>query len=364
MEPHLALFLVDIVAVILMALLGINFLTSQPYNTNARLWAVISFNTVCYIFFSRHTLSGFIPAPYQIDLGSLVVPIRIAINLTPGLFMLLAFSLFQDGRKFPRWLLAIFAIQVVLEEPILRALPFDYTNAEIVLKTAPAILQIIFTLLSMYWTINNWRSDLVEERRRLRSIFLLITGFYIIASVVLGRILVAMQIVSPLTSHASLNLVCAALGIAGVFAMFRGGTYSFTEPGRPRAPHVDSVEIDRCKRDLEAIEHAFQIQHVHREGGLTVGSLAAKLTIPEYRLRKLIHQKLDYRNFNALVHDYRIKEASEHLASPQSSHVPILTIALSVGYQSVNPFNRAFRELKGMSPSEFRAQALAEPTRQ
>ena len=81
------------------------------------------------------------------------------------------------------------------------------------------------------------------------------------------------------------------------------------------------------------------------------------MAIPEYRLRRVIHERLQYRNFNALLHRYRIEEACALLADPQRRHLPILTIALSVGYNSINPFNRAFRELKGMTPSEFRAGA-------
>ena len=36
--------------------------------------------------------------------------------------------------------------------------------------------------------------------------------------------------------------------------------------------------------------------------------------------------------------------------------VPILTIALSTGYQSVNTFNRGFREVMGITPSAYRSQ--------
>ena len=44
------------------------------------------------------------------------------------------------------------------------------------------------------------------------------------------------------------------------------------------------------------------------------------------------------------------------LADPKNT-LPILTIALTVGYNSINPFNRAFRDSKGMTPSAYRAQA-------
>jgi AraC-like DNA-binding protein len=39
--------------------------------------------------------------------------------------------------------------------------------------------------------------------------------------------------------------------------------------------------------------------------------------------------------------------------------VPILTIALDAGFQSIGPFNRAFKAETGMTPSEFRRTRLA-----
>ena len=32
----------------------------------------------------------------------------------------------------------------------------------------------------------------------------------------------------------------------------------------------------------------------------------------------------------------------------------MLTIALDMGYRSLSPFNKAFKEIKGMTPTEFR----------
>jgi AraC-like DNA-binding protein len=46
------------------------------------------------------------------------------------------------------------------------------------------------------------------------------------------------------------------------------------------------------------------------------------------------------------------------LADPAQEAVPILTIALDAGFQSLGPFNRAFKTQTGMTPSEFRRQQL------
>ena len=47
--------------------------------------------------------------------------------------------------------------------------------------------------------------------------------------------------------------------------------------------------------------------------------LAQKLNLPEYRLRAFIHKKLGYRNFNAMLHNYRIEDASEALSDRKTA---------------------------------------------
>ena len=37
--------------------------------------------------------------------------------------------------------------------------------------------------------------------------------------------------------------------------------------------------------------------------------------------------------------------------------VPVLTIALDTGFQSIGPFNRAFKAHTGLTPTEYRKQA-------
>ena len=95
---------------------------------------------------------------------------------------------------------------------------------------------------------------------------------------------------------------------------------------------------------------------MYREAGLTIAQLAEKLNLPEYRLRTFIHRELGFRNFNAMLHAYRVEEASQALVDADKHGVPVLTIALSVGYQSITPFNNAFRQIMGVTPSEYRKQ--------
>jgi AraC-like DNA-binding protein len=112
---------------------------------------------------------------------------------------------------------------------------------------------------------------------------------------------------------------------------------------------------------LAALTQAMTEQHLYRREGLTLAALAQTLGMGEAALRALINQRLGHRNFNDFLHHYRLQEASARLAGED---LPILTIALECGYGSIGPFNRAFRQRFGMTPTEYRAGARMERHRQ
>jgi AraC-like DNA-binding protein len=97
---------------------------------------------------------------------------------------------------------------------------------------------------------------------------------------------------------------------------------------------------------------------VYRHEGLSVATLAARLSLPEYRLRRLINQRLGHRNFTSYVNGYRLAEVVAALSDPTQAQVPILTIALDAGFQSIGPFNRAFKAQTGMTPTDFRREHM------
>ena len=98
----------------------------------------------------------------------------------------------------------------------------------------------------------------------------------------------------------------------------------------------------------------------YRTPGLTITGLADHLGTPEHRLRALINQRLGYRNFSAFLNRYRIGEAREILADRARVDLPVLTIAMDLGYNSLPTFNRAFRGETGQTPTDFRRAAIGQ----
>jgi AraC-like DNA-binding protein len=109
---------------------------------------------------------------------------------------------------------------------------------------------------------------------------------------------------------------------------------------------------------LHSLERVMTSECIYRQEGLTIGVLALKLGLPEYKLRQLINQGLGYRNFNTYLNHYRIEEAKAALADAAQAEVPVLTIAMDAGFQSLNQFNRAFKAATGLTPTEYRRSKL------
>jgi AraC-like DNA-binding protein len=108
---------------------------------------------------------------------------------------------------------------------------------------------------------------------------------------------------------------------------------------------------------IDALMRLMADERIYRQENVTIGTLASRLSIPEYRLRRLINQRLGYRNFNAFLNNHRIEEAKSALADPAQAEVPVITIAMDAGFQSLGPFNRAFKDITGVTPSEYRKKA-------
>ncbi|SLN33082.1 DNA-binding transcriptional activator FeaR [Ruegeria meonggei] len=93
---------------------------------------------------------------------------------------------------------------------------------------------------------------------------------------------------------------------------------------------------------------------IWRTEGLTIAQLAAATAAPEHRVRTAINKGLGYRNFAQYINKFRIEAACEVLSDPTCADTPVLTIAYDVGFASIGPFNRAFRQIHDQSPTAYR----------
>jgi len=218
------------------------------------------------------------------------------------------------------------------------------------------LLALGFIVPALAQAVRSWPSDLVEGRRRLRA-------FTVAAAVLYGGVNALLQVAASGGQTAEVaNVANAALLVLAVAAvtvtLLRVDTRDLFTTAEPVAAVADPISAADRKL-IDGLMRLMTDERIYRQENVTIGTLAVRLSIPEYRLRRLINQRLGYRNFNVFLNDHRIAEAKAALADPAQAEVPVITIAMDAGFQSLGPFNRAFKETTGVTPTEYRRKACA-----
>jgi AraC-like DNA-binding protein len=217
------------------------------------------------------------------------------------------------------------------------------------------LLALGFIVLAVAQTIASWSSDLVEGRRRVRV-------FIVSAAALYGGLNAVLQIslsgtdaaeIANAVNSAALAAVVAAISIA-MMRVDGADLFPTTPEVQAEASDAAVVEFSADQKLVDALMRLMGDERIYRHDNVTIGRLATKLGIPEYRLRRLINQRLGYRNFNVFLNEHRIAEAKAALADPSQAEVPVITIAMDAGFQSLGPFNRAFKAITGVTPTEYR----------
>lgn len=220
--------------------------------------------------------------------------------------------------------------------------------------TVVNLIVLVFIALAVGQTIASWSADLVERRRRVRVFIVCAAGLYGGLNALLQIGVAGNNVSDPANAINMGVLACVVAAIA--YAMMRvDGADLFPVAAEPviasSQPVIDAAADQKL---IDALMRLMADERVYRQENITIGALAGRLKIPEYRLRRLINQRLGYRNFNVFLNNHRIEEAKAALADPAQAEVPVITIAMDAGFQSLGPFNRAFKAVTGVTPTEYR----------
>jgi AraC-like DNA-binding protein len=112
---------------------------------------------------------------------------------------------------------------------------------------------------------------------------------------------------------------------------------------------LKSADIKRYeKMILEYMEK--EKPYLDRE--LSVNMMANEINIPRHFISEIINTHMG-KNFYYLVNEYRVKEVKERLLDPKYDKLTILSIAYDSGFNSKSAFNTIFKDLTGITPSQY-----------
>lgn len=306
-------------------------------------------------------------------------------SLIPLAFWFVCDALFDDAYSWKRvHLLGIPAL--VLSMANARLLPFETPwarSASEGVVLALKIMHLVFIGLGIRAALQGWSSDLVEARLRVRLVAVVLSGLSLGALIVAQYHEVGARGFDQTLPVPVNALVFLILFSANAFFYRHKDLLEPRVPGRSvpcpaplnpvegeapefpssptMAPTISGTSasmpppLSSSTPDLDAkVRNAMENLKLYKDEGLTIAKLAEALKVPEYRLRAHINGVLGYRNFNQFLAHHRIGLACQMLTSPHHRHEKILSIALEVGFASLAPFNRAFKETTGMTPSDYR----------
>ncbi|WP_417451024.1 helix-turn-helix domain-containing protein [Kordiimonas sp.] len=312
-----------------------------------RLAVALALSEITYLLCSK---SGV--AIFGIDPDVALFPLCFLSGVIAWLFCL---SQFDDHFELKPWHWAVIGVKLLAGTML--AISY-FTGGSVMHQGAVALSGLVAVGILLHLVYMIWQGredDLMPARMKFRSVFVIS-----VVVITLGIMIAEVWLIDMGWKLYLLPLQSASFFCITFFVLWRVSgpegidLFVFGDAAREDAPKAAPPE-DR--HDLAALE-ALVAREAYLEPGLTIAALAEQLKMPEHRLRRLINQHLGFRNFSDFLNHYRVTAAQVRLADAGARHVPVLTIAMDLGYGSLGPFNRAFKERTGLTPSEYRRHVL------
>jgi AraC-like DNA-binding protein len=236
----------------------------------------------------------------------------------------------------------------------------DHQRSSVITITLHSVLGIGFVISALVNVLRGWRQDLLEARRRLRAVIVILCGGYSIAIMAVEVVLAGKPPNAELALLNSISLAALLCGLAcAVLDLGTKAQAAFGWTAPVPGPVVEPAQVTARDREQEIVERLNDLMTkgaAYRKADLTVASLAARLGIAEKKLREVINNRLGFKNFPAYVNAFRLEEVRRRLLDHHHDQVPILTMALDAGFGSIAVFNRAFKEKYAMTPTAYRVR--------
>jgi len=281
--------------------------------------------------------------------------------MIPFLFWMSARVLFRDKNIAPWYLwlnlLWIEALDWIYYFGVIsKAHPLEIetgSNLELLVGSIPYLTQIIFTVLAIFEAFRNQKSDLLNSRIKVRKIFISLVSVLLlmVSSIELSIIGKNDKILFDVFIIVFIFSVCFIIIFNLMF--FHGNFLTNTKRNdSSKNRHDDAPKVDE-KYHVKLLA-LIEEKEIFLDPEASVSTIAKKINLVEYKTRNLINKKLGFRNFNAFLNHHRITHAKNMLKNEENEDLAIIDIAFKSGFNSLAPFNKAFKDIIHVTPSEFR----------
>jgi len=316
----------------------------------------------------------------QFTAGQAFMPIRIREPLILAIGPLLLFyfresaglqtTSFRDAVHFlPLILFFVLAVPMVVADPASSFGAFSARNSVAISMTVWILALVQY---GFYW----WKVVHLYRKHRLavESEFSNTEGktlswmrsFFHIFGVCLGLLVITVPVAIHSNDYALVaTIVNCTLSITIFFLGYEGLFQEEVFSNRAAIPAVADGEsfteeaadttkvIEEAKRLVPRLLAHMEEKRPYLNEGLTLTELAKQVGMSRNQLSLVINSGIGD-SFYTFINKYRVEEAKRLIADPKKSNYTILSLAFEAGFPSKSSFHKVFKNLTGLTPTEYR----------
>jgi len=224
-----------------------------------------------------------------------------------------------------------------------------------ILIMSAAILQIGTYAVAGFLMIRRFQNEQGSNSSRLVFLKGILLGFLIVALCwIPGHLYSAFPgfniVVSNFFYQLSFLVMSALVFLIGFYAIRRPELFkTFAKKSKYRHSSLAPTAAGKIKKQLL---HLMETQQPYLDPTLSLKQLAELLEVNQVHLSQVMNEQCG-KSFYDLVNEYRVSAFVEKAQSGDYENYTLLAIALESGFQSKTSFNKAFKKIKGSTPSQF-----------
>lgn len=122
-----------------------------------------------------------------------------------------------------------------------------------------------------------------------------------------------------------------------------------TKPNKQQTTNISEQETNKIKT---AIQKLMKEDHIYINPDLNLEILSSYIGTSQKKCSQILRTEFD-NNFNQFINTYRIEAFKKMIDEGKHKHFTLLSLAYDSGFESKSTFNRSFKQLTGLSPSQY-----------
>ncbi|WP_126653784.1 helix-turn-helix transcriptional regulator [Chryseobacterium aureum] len=113
-----------------------------------------------------------------------------------------------------------------------------------------------------------------------------------------------------------------------------------------------TIDQETVNEVFEKLNYIMSTKGLFKDPKLNISMLSIQLDINYNYLSKIIRQK-GYQNFNAYLNEYRINYVKKLMSETDLQKITLMYIYTEAGFSNQTTFNRVFKQIEDITPSEY-----------